>query len=176
VKHNSWENVATREIVGYMAFITKEGQNKMNAGGLALTDRSKYQWFLNIKFITFPSGLAIIHVVDLTDRKPHGGCCQAWPFHKAAFKFFFYMAFQAIGVYFNLYYFLIPRYLERVVTSIYVGLLLLTIISTAALIVSGYYIGAFVLDKPFQELYHMDPANYFSLFEKWCTSFPPLQA
>lgn len=82
----------------------------------------------------------------------------------AAFKFFFYMVFQAVGVYFNLY-FLIPRYLEKGRYTLYVSLLLITIISTAVLIVSGYYIGAWVLGKPFEELYHTDPANYFSLFE-----------
>jgi sensor histidine kinase YesM len=82
----------------------------------------------------------------------------------AAFKFFFYMVFQAIGVYFNLY-FLIPRYLEKGRYLHYVITLLITIIVTATLIVSGYYIGAWVLNKPFEELYHMDPANYFSIFE-----------
>jgi hypothetical protein len=81
-----------------------------------------------------------------------------------AFKFFFYLVFQAIGVYFNLY-FLIPRYLEKGRYLYYVNLLLITIISTASLVVSGYYISAWLFDKPFQELYHMDTANYFSLFE-----------
>jgi two-component system LytT family sensor kinase len=82
----------------------------------------------------------------------------------AAFKFIFYMVFQAAGVYFNLY-FLIPRLLEKGRYFQYVSLLCLTIVCTAVLIVSGYYIGAWVLDKPFQELYLTDPANYFYLFE-----------
>ncbi|HEX5167632.1 MAG TPA: histidine kinase [Cyclobacteriaceae bacterium] len=83
---------------------------------------------------------------------------------QAAFKFAFYLVFQAAGVYFNLY-FLIPRYLERGRYLSFVSLLVLTIISTAAFITGGYYVGAWILDKPFQELYHLDPANYFSLFE-----------
>ena len=74
------------------------------------------------------------------------------------------MVFQAIGVYFNLY-FLIPRFLEKGRYVPYVSLLLLTIISTAAFIVSGYYLGALLSEKTFQELYNMDPANYFYLFE-----------
>ncbi|HJS56013.1 MAG TPA: histidine kinase [Chitinophagaceae bacterium] len=82
----------------------------------------------------------------------------------AAFKFFFYMVFQAIGVYFNLY-FLVPRYLEKGRYLYFIITLLLTIVGTAMLIVSGYYIGAWVLNKPFEELYHTNPANYFSLFE-----------
>jgi len=82
----------------------------------------------------------------------------------AAFKFFFYMVFQAAAVYFNLY-FLMPRFLEKGRYFYYVVLLLTTIVVAASCIVSGYYIGAWVLDKSMQELYHMDPVNYFSLFE-----------
>lgn len=82
----------------------------------------------------------------------------------ATFKFVFYLVFQAAGVYFNLY-FLIPRFLEKGQYIKYVILLLVTIVSTACFITSGYYIGAWVLDRPFQELYNLDPANYFSLFE-----------
>ena len=74
------------------------------------------------------------------------------------------MVLQAAGVYFNLY-FLMPRYLERGRYLQYIFFLLLTIVVTAALIVSGYYIGAWLSSKTFQEMYHMDPANYFSLFE-----------
>lgn len=83
---------------------------------------------------------------------------------QAIFKFTFYLVFQAAGVYFNLY-FLIPRFLERGRYLPYVILLLITIVSTACLITGGYYAGAWILDKPFLELWHHDPANYFSLFE-----------
>jgi two-component system, LytTR family, sensor kinase len=83
---------------------------------------------------------------------------------QATFKFAFYLVFQAAGVYFNLY-FLIPSFLEKGHYGKYVSLLLLTIISTASFITGGYYVSAWILDGSFQELYHMDPANYFSLFE-----------
>jgi two-component system, LytTR family, sensor kinase len=79
-------------------------------------------------------------------------------------KFSFYLVFQAAGVYFNLY-FLIPRFLEKGRYWPYVTLLLITIVSTACCITGGYYVGAWIVDKPFQELWRMDPANYFSLFE-----------
>ncbi len=82
----------------------------------------------------------------------------------AAFKFLFYMVFQAAAVYFNLY-FLMPRFLEKGRYFHYVILLLTTIVVAASLIVSGYYIGAWILDQPMHVLYHIDPANYFSLFE-----------
>ena len=82
----------------------------------------------------------------------------------AALKFFFSMFFQAAAVYFNLY-FLMPRFLEKGRYFKYVVLLVTTIVAAAVLIVSGYYVGAWVLDQPMQVLYHIDPANYFSLFE-----------
>lgn len=82
----------------------------------------------------------------------------------AIFKFAFYLVFQAAGVYFNLY-FLIPHFLEKGRYLQYVSLLLITIVLTASFITGGYYVGAWILDKPFQDLWHLDPGNYFSLFE-----------
>jgi two-component system, LytTR family, sensor kinase len=82
----------------------------------------------------------------------------------AAVKFVFYLVLQMIGVYFNLY-FLVPAYLEKGRYVTYVSLLLITIVVTAALIVSGYYVGAAISGSTFKELYGIDPANYFSLFE-----------
>ena len=82
----------------------------------------------------------------------------------AAFKFFFSMVFQAAAVYFNLY-FLMPRFLEKGHYFYYIVLLLTTIVAAAAFIVSGYYIGSWILDQPMQQLYYIDPANYFSIFE-----------
>lgn len=83
---------------------------------------------------------------------------------QAIFKFSFYLIFQVAGVYFNLYV-LIPRLLEKGRYLAYVSLLLITIIATACCITGGYYVGAWILDTPFRELWQMDPANYFSLFE-----------
>jgi two-component system, LytTR family, sensor kinase len=75
-------------------------------------------------------------------------------------KFFFYVIFQAIGVYFNLY-FLIPRFLEKRKYIEYVGLLILTIICNAVFIVSGYYASAWWAGRPLQELYYVKAPNYF---------------
>ncbi|KAA2240934.1 GHKL domain-containing protein [Chitinophaga agrisoli] len=72
-------------------------------------------------------------------------------------KFAFYVIFQAVAVYFNLY-FLIPRYLEKSRYALYISLLLLTIGSAASIIVSGYYLGAFVSGKSFEALY--GPGTY----------------
>lgn len=72
--------------------------------------------------------------------------------------------FQAIGVYFNLY-FLIPRFLEKGRYVEYVSLVLLTIVCTAALIVPGYHVTALMSDKTFQELFGQEPENYLYFFK-----------
>ena len=79
-------------------------------------------------------------------------------------KFIFYVVFQAAGVYFNLY-FLIPKFLEKGRYLTYISLLVLTLLSTAALIVTGYYAGALLSDQTFLELYQTEPGNYFSFFK-----------
>ncbi len=71
-------------------------------------------------------------------------------------KYCFYVIFEAIGVYFNLYY-LIPRYLEKGRYGIYLVLLLLTVLCMAVLIVPGYYVSAWLSNQTFQELYGRDP-------------------
>ncbi len=78
-------------------------------------------------------------------------------FTTAVFKFLFYVIWQALAVYFNLY-FLVPRYLEKGKYAQFLVLLLLTILTTAALIVPGYYIGAWAAGKTLQEYY--GPGNY----------------
>jgi len=124
----------------------------------------KYSWFLKYKLHHLPFWFAY-HFMWWTLRIGSPvAVLESLALPHAAFKFFFYMVFQAAGVYFNLY-FLMPRFLERGRYAQYIALLLLTIIITAVFIVSGYYVGAWVLDKPFAELYHKDPAEYFSLFE-----------
>lgn len=67
-------------------------------------------------------------------------------------KFFFYVIFQAIGVYFNLY-FLMPRLLEKGKVVSYVGMVILTILCAGMLIVPGYYISAWVSGEDFEKLY-----------------------
>lgn len=80
------------------------------------------------------------------------------------FKFSFYVVFQAIGVYFNLY-FLIPRYLEKGKYFRYISLVLMTVICSAWLIVIGYYAGSAWSGKTMQELYNVAQDGYFILFK-----------
>jgi two-component system, LytTR family, sensor kinase len=79
-------------------------------------------------------------------------------------KFFFYLVFQALAVYFNLYY-LIPRFLEKGKYVHYVALLLVTVIAAALFIVSGYYVGAWVEGRPLKEVYGVEPGDWYTLFE-----------
>lgn len=80
----------------------------------------------------------------------------------AAAKFLFYMIFQMLGVYFNLY-FLVPRFLEKGRYTFYLISLITTIILSACLVTTGYYFGSWISDKSFHELY--GDATFFGLFE-----------
>lgn len=67
-------------------------------------------------------------------------------------KFLFYVVFQALAVYFNLYY-LIPKYLEKGRFTHYLILLTLTITGVSFLIIPGYYLSAFVSGQTMQQAY-----------------------
>lgn len=79
-------------------------------------------------------------------------------------KYCFYVIFQAIGVYFNLY-FLIPRFLEKGRFAEYMLYLLATILVTAALIVPGYYVSAWISASTFEQLYQRKPEQYLFFFQ-----------
>ena len=67
-------------------------------------------------------------------------------------KYLFYVVFEALAVYFNLYY-LIPRYFEKGRYGLYSFYLSVTIIATALFIVSGYYLSSDLSGKTLKELY-----------------------
>jgi len=73
-------------------------------------------------------------------------------FTTSVIKFLFYVIWQALAVYFNLY-FLVPRYLEKGRYVPFLVFLLLTILATAALIVPGYYIVAWASGKTVEEFF-----------------------
>ncbi len=79
-------------------------------------------------------------------------------------KFIFYVVFQALAVYYNLYY-LIPKYLVSGKYLIYLSFLALTIIITASFIVSGYYLTAIITKIPFEELFNLSTDAYWELFK-----------
>lgn len=75
-------------------------------------------------------------------------------------KFLFYIIFQAIAVYFNLY-FLIPKYLEKNRFAIYIGLVLATIVCTAGCIASGYFFSSYLSGRSMTDLYGQNNYYYF---------------
>src|SRR5258705_13196154 len=98
----------------------------MNPPGLARVGQSKYEWVFKYKLHHIPFWFGY-HFMWWTLRigSPMAVLASlALP--QSAFKFFFYLVFQVIGVYFNLY-FLMPRYLEKGRYFSYVSFLLFTI-------------------------------------------------
>lgn len=77
-------------------------------------------------------------------------------------KYLFYVIFEALAVYFNLY-FLVPYYLEKKKYVVYFIAMAVTILSTALLIVAGYYLSARLTGKTLAQLYG-DGANCFYYF------------
>lgn len=78
-------------------------------------------------------------------------------------KYLFYVVFQAIAVYFNLY-FLIPRFLERGKYIQYTTYLLLNIFIISSILVTAYYVVAWIAGRPFFEIFNVDPGNYKHFF------------
>lgn len=78
-------------------------------------------------------------------------------------KFIFAVVFQAVGVYFNLY-FLIPRFLEKGKYIQYLFYLLITILAVSPLTASGYYVAAWISERSFYDLFQTDPRNFNQFF------------
>jgi len=81
-------------------------------------------------------------------------------------KYPIYVVLQAAGVYLNLY-FLMPRFLEKGRYAAYLGLVLLTVLAVAALIVPGYYFSAWLSGHTIKELYNVEPTNYLHFFKTY---------
>ncbi len=77
--------------------------------------------------------------------------------------FGFYILFHALAVYFNLY-FLIPRFLEKGQFLRYFGLLSLTLLSIALIIVAGYYLSAFIYGIDLENIYGKGTNCFFFFF------------
>ena len=122
-----------------------------------------YNWLLRYKLYHLPFWMVYHYLWWVIAIGSPTEAASSILFSVYSFKFIFYVVFQALGVYFNLY-FLIPKFLEEGQYAVYASLLLLTILGTAALIVTGYYAGAFFSQQTFQALYHAPPSAYFQFF------------
>nr|WP_295932141.1 histidine kinase [uncultured Dyadobacter sp.] len=88
---------------------------------------------------------------------------QSIVFSPYSIKFAFYVVLQAAAVYFNLY-FLIPRYLEKGKPGIYLGYLAVTLLITALVIVSGYYVSAIAARQSVESLFGLGKNCFFYFF------------
>lgn len=136
----------------------------MSVSAIYNKQQSKFNWLFRYKLYHLPFWFAY-HYIWWT--LTIGSVSQVFDniFHSPyAFKFLFAVIFQALGVYFNLY-FLVPRFLEKGRYVAYLGLLLLTIMCTAAFLVGGYYTAAWWSEKTFEELFNMKPDSWLYIFK-----------
>lgn len=126
------------------------------------TSGSPYSWFIKYRLYHLPFWFAYhyvwfviisgnLNIIDLL-RSAYGP------------KFLFYVIFQALGVYFNLY-FLIPRYLESGKYVRFIVYFIATIAVTTAFIASGYYVSAWISPLSFEELYQIPPSRFFHFYK-----------
>lgn len=84
-------------------------------------------------------------------------------------KYLFYVCIQALGVYYCLYR-LIPQYLEKGRYFKFIVFLLVLIVASSFLIVSGYYFSAFLFQVDFYELFKIQPDDWVFIFKS--NAFP----
>ncbi|MBG47421.1 MAG: sensor histidine kinase [Pseudozobellia sp.] len=87
-------------------------------------------------------------------------------FTDSSVKFYFYLIFQMLGVYFNLYY-LIPKFLYRRRFALYLLLVVATILACNAIITSGYYVADWLSPMTFEEMYGVGTNEFFKIFFVW---------
>ena len=83
-------------------------------------------------------------------------------------KILAYVIFEAIAVYFNLY-FLMPRFMKKHRLTEYIIYLSITAICTSTLINTGYYLSAFLAGCSVKKMFDVDPSNFAFFYN---TSFP----
>ncbi len=134
---------------------------KMTARSSPLLSPSHYQWVFKYKLYHLPFWV-VYHFLWATVKTGDPLEVATYVFASPSFKFIFYVVFQAVAVYFNLY-FLIPRLLEKSRFVPYIACLLLTILATAAIIVPGYHLGAWVSGSTATDLYGTSEFAFFFL-------------
>ena len=121
---------------------------------------SKYNWFIKYKLYHLPFWFVYHCIWWTVNTGSPWAVANNILYSPYAIKFLFYIIFQAIGVYFNLY-FLIPRFLETGRYVQYICLVILTIACTAALIVPGYYVSSTLSGRSVMDLYGIDQGSFW---------------
>lgn len=117
-----------------------------------LSNQANPNWFFKYKIYHLPFWFLYHYlwwVVAMGNPLKAASSLVVLPF---AIKYSFYVIFQALAVYFNLYY-LIPQYLEKSKFVTYIVLLLLTMCGTTLLIIYGYYFSSYVSGRSMADLY-----------------------
>jgi two-component system, LytTR family, sensor kinase len=126
-------------------------------------NKPKFDWFFKYKLYHIPFWFAYhwmwwVLTIGSFSQVTHNF------FSPYGIKTLFYILFQALGVYFNLYY-LIPKFLEKGKYVLYIFLLISVIIVMAACIASGYYVSSWLSGTAFSDLYGIDPKRYTYFFQ-----------
>jgi two-component system LytT family sensor kinase len=125
---------------------------------------SKYNWLFKYKLYHIPFWFAY-HIMWWWLTIGSISAVVNGIFNSAySIKFLFYVVFQALGVYYNLYY-LMPKFLEKGKYVHYILLVVTTVVCTAAFIAAGYYTSAWMAGQTLKELYGVEPDNYLYFFK-----------
>jgi len=119
---------------------------------LSSVSPSSQSWFFRYKLYHIPFWLAYHYLWWIVTLGNPVKVWHALLMPPYAIKFGFYVIFQALAAYFNLY-FLIPRYLEKSRFAPYAAYLVLTIVGATLCIVGGYYFSAYATGRSLSELY-----------------------
>jgi sensor histidine kinase YesM len=122
----------------------------------------KTSWLVRYKLYHIPFWL-LYHFLWWSIVIGNPAAAAAAMFTPFVVKYLFYVVFQALAVYFNLY-FLIPRLLEKHRVAEYVTYLVLTILVAAACIVPGYFVSAGMTDKTLYQLYGWKSVNLYKIY------------
>lgn len=125
--------------------------------------RPKEQWFFKYKLYHIPFWILYNYLWWAVSINGPLEALRAIFFSPFAVKFIFYVVFQTLAVYVNLY-FLIPQYLEKSRFTEYLSYLVVTILCTASIIVGGYYIGAFISGQSLADMYGKESCSFYHLF------------
>lgn len=120
-------------------------------------------WFIKYKLYHIPFWI-VYHILWLWINTGYSSVWVSYLFlGETPVKFIGYIVFQAAAAYFNLYY-LIPKFLYPGKYAQYVVLVILTILAASALIVSGYYLNAYVSAHTFSELFGQRAHPFLHIF------------
>ncbi len=127
-------------------------------------DQSSRHWFFKYKIYHLPFWFVYHYLWWVMALGSPGKALDSLLFLPYTVKYSFFVIFQALAVYFNLY-FLIPRFLEKGRLPTYTALLLLTMLGTSLLLVSGYYFSTYISGQTLEELYGAEKeSGYFFSF------------